>query len=85
MKGTPEGELLFKFLMQKVVIDTRATDYHLRENLTSLETYITTVKSNIENFNQHVKLNVEGLNSGSERKNSLMANLFKSYKVSFDT
>ena len=32
---TPMGELLFKLMTQKAVIDTRATDYHLREKSTT--------------------------------------------------
>ena len=59
MKVTTVGELMFKLLMQKAVIYTSATSSHLRENLTNLERYITTVNSNIRTFNQHVKVNVE--------------------------
>ena len=53
VKGTPMSELLFKLLMQNMVIETRATYFYLRENLTNLETHITTVNTNIQTFNQH--------------------------------
>ena len=58
---TPVGELLFKLMMQKAIIDTRATATHLRENITNLDTYMSTVNSNIEKFNQYVNVNVDGL------------------------
>ena len=38
MQGTPVGELMFKMLMQKSVINTRATSYQLRDNLRNLDT-----------------------------------------------
>ena len=57
---TPVGEFILKLMMLKFIIDTRATDNHLRENLTKLDTYMSTVKSDIENFNQCVKVNVDG-------------------------
>ena len=35
---TPAGDILFKLMMQKSIIETRATATHLRENLTNLYT-----------------------------------------------
>ena len=58
---TPVVELLFKLMMQKAIIDTRATATHLRENIINLDTYMSTVNSNIEKFNQYVNVNVDGL------------------------
>ena len=81
---TPIGGCLFKLLMQKAVIDTRATATHLRENLTNLDSYMSTVSSNIEKFNQYVKVNVEGLKARGERTDDLMINLFKAYLVASD-
>ena len=49
---TPVGELLFKLMMKKSIIDTRATETHLQENLKNLDIFLLTVNSNIENFNQ---------------------------------
>ena len=43
----PVGEILFKLMIQKAVIDTKATDTYLRENLTNLYTNISTVKLDI--------------------------------------
>ena len=84
MQVTPVGELLLNLLMQKGVIDTRTRVPHFRENLTNLETYITTVKSNIKTLNLHVKVNMEGFKARGERTEDLMKNLFKAYQVASD-
>jgi len=76
--------LLFKLLMQKAIIDTRATASLLRENLSSLDTYMSTVKSNIEQFNKYVKVNWEGLKARGESCDDLMINLFKGYQSASD-
>lgn len=77
--NTPSGSLFFKLLMQKAIVDTRATASHLRENLTNLDSYISTVDSNIQLFNQYVKVNKEGLKARGESTDDLMINLFKGY------
>jgi hypothetical protein len=80
----PSGPLLFKLLMQKAVIDTRATASLLRKNLSSLDTHMSVVKSNIEEFNKYVKINYEGLKARGERCDDLMINLFKGYDCASD-
>ena len=70
------GDLVFKLTMKKVVIDTRETATYLRENLTNLENYMSTVNSDIENFNQYLKVNEDGLKSGGERTDYLMIKYF---------
>ena len=54
------------------------------ENITKLEAYTTTVNFNIDNFNQHVNVNLEGLKAKGERKYDLMKNLLKAYHVASD-
>ena len=78
-------ELLFKLMIQKDIIDTRATDTHLRENLTNLYIYMSTVSYYIENFNQYVKVIVYGLKARGGRTDDLRINLFKAYQVSTDS
>jgi hypothetical protein len=65
--------------MQKAVVDTRATSSFFRENLTSLDSYITTIDSNIELFNQYVNINRAGLQARGESTDDLVINLFKAY------
>ena len=63
----------------------RAKAYHLRQNLANLETYIATVKSKIQTFNQNVKVNMEGIKARGERTDNLITNLFKAYQMESDT
>ena len=77
----PVGEILFKFMMQKSVIDTRATSTVMRNNLSSFDNYISTVKSDASKFNQYMKLNLIGLQSRGENSGDLMSKLFKFYLV----
>jgi hypothetical protein len=73
------GPLLFKLLMQTAVVDTVATAEFYRANLSSLDTYVATVDSNIEIFNQYVKTQLAGLKARGETTNDLLTNLFKAY------
>ena len=52
---TPVGDLIFKMVMKKFIIDTFSKEHHIRENLTNLDTYMSTVDSNIESFNKYVR------------------------------
>ena len=47
---TPVGELLFKLMMKKPIIDTISTATHLWDNLANLDTYMPTVNLDIENL-----------------------------------
>ena len=55
--GVVVDTLLFKLSMSKTVVDTRSTEIHLRENLTTLDTHVASMSSNAELFNLHVKGN----------------------------
>jgi hypothetical protein len=79
INGNESGVLLFKIIMQKAVVDTRATSSFFRENLTRLDAYITTIDSNIELFNQYVNINRAGLQARGETTDDLVINLFKAY------
>ena len=75
------GEELFKLMMNKAIIDTHSTATQLRENMTKLDTYMSTVTSNIENFDQYAKVNVDRSKAGVDSTDDLMINLFDSYQV----
>ena len=79
VKKVPSTAPLYKILMQKAIIDTRATTYKFRTSLNNLSTYMGTVNSNIELFNHHVKNSVEGLSSRGETVNDLCMKLLREF------
>ena len=84
INGTPCGPLLFKVLMQMSTVDTRVTVAHVRANLASLDSYIGTVNSNIDKFNQYVKEQLDVLEGRGETTHDLLVNLFKAYQCASD-
>ena len=55
INGIPAGPHLFMFLLvQTAIFDTWATSSMMRENLSNLDSYMSTVKSDVEKFNQYV-------------------------------
>ena len=47
--------------------------------MSSLDTYIATVNSEIGKFNKYANINYEALNARGEKYNDMMLNLFKGY------
>ena len=77
--------LLYKLLIQKAIVDTRATTYQFRSSLDNLENYMGIANSNIELFNMYVKNSREGLIARGETVDDLIMELFKGYKATSDT
>jgi hypothetical protein len=63
--------------MRKVIVNTRATASQLHLNLMNLYSYMATIDSNIEIFNQRVKIN-------QKTADDLIINLFKAYLMVSD-
>ena len=82
--GKPDGPLLFKTIIMKAHVDTRATSTVIRMNLSSLDSYILTVNSNITTFNEYVRAQVYSLAARGEETQDLLVNLFKAYAVASD-
>ena len=76
--------LLYKLLMSKAVVDTRATTFQFRHYLDTLDEYMINVGSNIELFNMHVKNVKEGLKARGEIIDDLPLKLFKGYRATSD-
>ena len=55
-----------------------------RDNLSSLDAYMSSVNSNVKKFNEYVRLNYEGLKSHGERCDNIMENLFQFYCAASD-
>ena len=82
--GKPDGPLLFKTIIMKAHVDTRATSTVIRMNLSSLDAYILTVNSNITTFNEYVRAQVYSLAARGEETQDLLVNLFKAYAAASD-
>ena len=83
--GVQSAALLYKLLMAKAIIDTRATTYQFRSELSTLEAYMGTVGSNIELFNLHVRNARMGLKARGQSADDLILNLFKGYRAAADS
>ena len=83
--GTGIGALLLKVIIQTAYIDTRATTMQLRTNLSSLDTYMTAIKSDITVFNDYVRENLDGLAARGEQSLDVIAYLFKGYEAVTDS
>ena len=85
MNGQPSGPLLFKLLMQKVVIDNWATSsFLIQKNVSNQDSHMATVKADIEEFNRYVKLNYQGLQARGESYDGIMVHPIKAYQVFSD-
>lgn len=82
--GIPSGPLLLKVIIRESNNDTNATVKFIRERLSSLDTYMTSIDSDIAKFNQYVQGNIIALSSRGETTQDLLANLFKGYAAASD-
>ena len=73
------GVALLKIIIRESHLDTNATTNQIRTKLSSLDSYITTIDSDIGRFNQYVKLLVQSLTARNQTTSDLLINLFKGY------
>jgi len=73
------GVALLKVIIRESHLDTNATTNQIRTKLSNLDSYITTIDSDIGKFNQHVKLLVQSLTARNQTTSDLLINLFKGY------
>jgi hypothetical protein len=85
VNGILFGPLLLKLILKKAIIDSRATSANLREQLTTLDSYMASVDCNVELFNQHIKEVVAGLGERGDSTDKLLVNLFKAYHMVGDS
>lgn len=78
------GNALLKIIIRESHIDTQATTGTIRTKLSSLDTYMPTVSSDIGKFNQYVQLLVDSLRVRGEVKDGLVFDLFKGYMACSD-
>ena len=78
------GPLLLKVIIRESYIDTNATTRFIRDRLSSLDTYMKTVDSDIIKFNQFVQDQLNSLNARGQQTEDLLSNLFKGYATASD-
>jgi hypothetical protein len=78
------GVMLFKVIIRESHVDTNATAAAIRVQLANLPAYMQDVGSDIDKFNRHVRLLVQGLAARSETSNDLLVNLFAGYRAAGD-
>lgn len=78
------GSCLLKVIIGVSHIDTMATVSQLRTRLSSLDTYMVAIQSDIDKFNLYVNTCLESLHARGESTQDLMVNLFKGYSKASD-
>ena len=87
IKGTNEqsATLIYELLMAKSITDTVDTTCQLRNQRDILEEYMTSVNSNIELFNMHVKSSTKGLKARGQTIDDRTLKSFRGYKAAVDS
>ena len=84
IKGRPSINLLLNIIIRENHLDSNATTTSIRNQLSSIDHFMTTVGCDITIFNAHVQLLLEGLASGRETMHDLLSNLFNGYAAADD-
>ena len=80
----PCGILLLKVIIRESHIDTNATTTSIRNKLSNLDDYISTIGQDITKFNGYVQNLLTALETRGETTHDLLANLFKGYLACSD-
>jgi hypothetical protein len=81
----PCGALLLKIIIKKAHVDTRGTVSFIRTALSSLDTKMMALDSDISKFNAYVKTQVIALEARGETTTDLLVNVFKGYETAQDS
>ena len=73
--------LLLKVIIRESHPNSNATTMVISRQLSSLDTYINTIRCDITKFNAYVQKLLKGLASRGETTNDLLSNLFKGYQA----
>ena len=82
--GVDSAPLLYKLIIGKAIVDTKATAAQYRTSLLNLDKYMLSVESDIQKFNEHVRTCRQGLAARGERVDDLILNLFKGCQAASD-
>lgn len=78
------GVLLLKVIIRESHLDSNASASQIRIRLSSLDTYIVSINSDITKFNQYVLLMLGALKARGQTTQDLLVNLFKGYACASD-
>jgi hypothetical protein len=78
------GNLLLKVIIRESHLDTNATTATIRTKLSSLDSYLPTIGSDITKFNGYVRMLIDSLAARGETTQDLLTNLFKGYQAASD-
>jgi hypothetical protein len=73
------GVALLKIVIRESHLDTNATTNQIRTKLSTLDTYIITIDSDIGKFSQYVKLLIQSVSARNQTTSDLLINLFRGY------
>ena len=83
-RGIVSGPMLLKVIIRESYNDTNATVKFIRSRLSSLDTYIKSIDSDIEKFNDYVQDQLMSLHARGEDTHDLLSHLFKGYAAASD-
>jgi hypothetical protein len=84
VQGKPSGALLLRVIIRESHLDSYASTTVIRQELSRLDDYMTSVGSDVFKFNQHVQSLVAALAARNATTQDLLTNLFVAYKSASD-
>jgi hypothetical protein len=80
----PSGTCILKVIIRESYVDTNATTRFIREQLSNLDSLMSTKNSDVSAFNIQVRSLLTSLNARGETTTDLLTHLFKGYKMASD-
>ena len=84
VNGIPCGITTLKVVIRESHVNTNAKVQFIRESLSSLDTYMQSIDSNITKFNQFIQNQMNSLKVCGADTQDVLANLFKGYAAASD-
>ena len=72
---------MLRIIIRESIVDTNATQHHLREQLSKLDQYAIRVNGDIEKVNQHAQDVLNSLTARGATTQDMIPNLFKAYEA----
>lgn len=79
VQGTEDGPCYLKAILITIYVETKATNYHLRQKIHRLSKTMVDLNHNVADFNNHVMEIVQDFASGGETLDDLIVYVFEAY------